>query len=132
MGSECHAAPKSRIEKLGVKPQMRVSVLGIDDAALVEEIRGRGANVAVGRALVRSDIVFLGLSAVPQLSRLDRARRAIHKDGAIWVVWPKGRKEFREDHVREYGKGIGLVDVKVVRVSERLSGLKMVVPLKLR
>ena len=40
-------------------------------------------------------------------------------------MWPKGRKEFREDDVRAAGPSVGLVDVKVVAFSETLSGLKM-------
>ena len=61
-----------------------------------------------------------------------RSRAAIKPNGAIWVVWPKGRKELREDDVRAFGPGVGLVDVKVVSVSEILSGLKMVIPLAQR
>jgi hypothetical protein len=50
------------------------------------------------------------------------------KDGAVWVVWPKGRREFREDDVRAYGPRAKLVDVKVVRFSDTLSALKMMIP----
>jgi len=59
-------------------------------------------------------------------------RAAIKPAGAIWVIWPKGRKAFREDDVRAAGPGAGLVDVKVVSVSDALSGLKMVIPLAQR
>ena len=48
----------------------------------------------------------------------------------IWVVWAKGRKEFREDDVRAYGPTAGLVDVKVMSFSDVLSGLKLVIPVK--
>ena len=48
------------------------------------------------------------------------------------MIWPKGQKAFREDDVRAAGPGARLVDVKVVSVSERLSGLKMMVPVALR
>jgi hypothetical protein len=48
------------------------------------------------------------------------------------VVWPKGRKEFREDDVRAFGPKAGLVDVKVMAFSDTLSGLKMVIPVKER
>jgi hypothetical protein len=50
----------------------------------------------------------------------------------VWVVWPKGRKELREDDVRAAGGPAGLVDVKVMAFSDTLSGLKMVVPLARR
>ena len=44
------------------------------------------------------------------------------------MVWPKGGKEFREDDVRAYGPRAKLVDVKVVRFSDALSALKMMIP----
>ena len=50
----------------------------------------------------------------------------------IWAVWPKGRKKLREDDVRGYALAQGLVDVKVVSFSETLSGLKLMIPRKLR
>ena len=49
---------------------------------------------------------------------------------AVWVVWPKGQKAFREDDARTAGPAAGLVDVKVASFSETLSALKMVIPVK--
>ena len=66
------------------------------------------------------------------LVRLGPLRDAIVRNGAIWVVWPKGGKELREDDVRAFGAKVGLVDVKVVSFSDSLSGLKMVIPVKER
>ena len=64
------------------------------------------------------------------LARLAKARTAIAPDGATWVVWPEGRKVFREDDVRAFAPRTGLVDIKVVAFFETLSGLKLVVPLR--
>lgn len=50
----------------------------------------------------------------------------------VWAVWPKGRKEFREDDIRHFGPTAGLVDVKVMSFSDELSGLKLVIPLAQR
>jgi len=72
------------------------------------------------------------MSSPRDLPRLESLRNSIKKNGAVWVVWPKGRKEFREDDVRAHGPKAGLVDVKVVSFSDTLSGLKMVIPLKER
>jgi hypothetical protein len=70
----------------------------------------------------------LGVKENADLPRLTTLRAAIDKGGAVWVIWPKGRKEFREDDVRAYGRAAGLVDVKVARFSDTLSALKMVIP----
>jgi hypothetical protein len=47
-------------------------------------------------------------------------------------LWPKGRKELREDDVRAAAKAQGLVDVKVMSFSATLSALKLVIPVALR
>ena len=124
--------PKPLIDKLGVKPGHRVSVLGVDDASFAEQLRGRTDDVTMGDAKKDSDLVFVAMTKRTDLARLTGLRRKIKPNGAIWVVWPKGRKEFREDDVRAFGPEAGLVDVKVVSFSDTLSALKMVIPLKQR
>jgi hypothetical protein len=124
--------PRSRADKLGVKAGSRVGVLGISDRTFLDELRDREAVVSVGRAPKDADLVFVGMTRVTDLPKLEKLRGAIRKNGAIWVLWPKGVKAFREDDVRAYGPQVGLVDVKVVSFSDVLSGLKMVIPLSLR
>jgi hypothetical protein len=124
--------PRPLMDKLGVKPGMRVSVVGLDEPWLVEEIEARGAEVSAGAARKGSALVFAGMRNTADLARLPALRAAVEPDGAVWVIWPKGRKELREDDVRAAGPTARLVDVKVVSVSDTLSGLKMVVPVALR
>ena len=123
--------PRSRIEKLGVKPGFRVTVLGVDDPVFLAELQERGADVS-SRTRAGSDIIFVAMASKGDLKRLETLRRSIKPEGAVWVIWPKGRKEFREDDVRNYGPRAELVDVKVMAFSDLLSGLKMVVPLAKR
>lgn len=121
---------RSRLEKLGVKRGARIAVVGLDDAAFVAELRERTSQVTTGRLPTAADLVFIYMDRTADLARLKRARAAIRPDGAVWVVWPKGRKAFREDDVRAFGPNVGLVDVKVVAFTETLSGLKLVIPLR--
>ena len=123
--------PRSRIEKLGVKTGFRVTVLGIDDPAFLAELKERGADVST-RTRKGSDMVLVAMASKDDLPHLEALRRTIKPEGAVWVIWPKGRKEFREDDVRNYGPRAELVDVKVMAFSDLLSGLKMVVPLAKR
>ena len=126
------AAPRSRADKLGVKPGLKVGVLGVPDADFLAELRARDAAVSVGRAPKDADLLFVGMTSAADLPKLDKLRGALKKNGAVWVLWPKGVKAFREDDIRAHGAQIGLVDVKVVRFSDVLSGLKMVIPIALR
>jgi hypothetical protein len=123
--------PRSRLDKLGVKPGHRVTVLGVDDPDFLAELKERGADVS-SRTRAGSDVIFVAMTSKDDLPRLEALRRSIKPKGAVWVIWPKSRKEFREDDVRNYGPQAELVDVKVMAFSETLSGLKMVVPLSKR
>ena len=119
--------PKSRLDKLGVKPGIWVAVAGLDDAGFLAELRERTDRVTMDRVPKGADLVFLFMDKTSDLPKLARAREAIVSNGAVWAVWPKGRKEFREDDVRAFGLTAGLVDVKVVAFAETLSALKLVI-----
>ena len=75
---------------------------------------------------------FLGAESASALTRLATLERAIARNGAIWVLWPKGRADLNEDSVRGQALRAGLVDVKVVRYSDTHGTLKLVIPLKRR
>jgi hypothetical protein len=124
--------PKGLLDKLGVKPGMRVSLLGLDDEEFKKQLRARTRDVIEGRAASNSDLVFVKMTAAGDVAQLKALRRAIKPGGAVWVVWPKGRKAFREDDARRAGPHAGLVDVKVASFSDELSALKMVIPVKER
>ena len=71
----------------------------------------RAGAVTNDRLPKAADLVFIYMDRTADLPRLERAREAIAPNGAVWVVWPKGRKAFREDDVRAFGASVGLVDV---------------------
>jgi hypothetical protein len=119
--------PRSVLDKLGVKPGMRVSVLGQADAALARDARARSATVSAGRLARDSDLVFLFADRAAALGKLKTARAAMKPGGGIWVIWPKGRPEFNENHVRAAAFSARLVDVKVVSYSPTHTGLKLVI-----
>jgi hypothetical protein len=124
--------PRGLLDKLGIKPDARVAVIGLDDPGFLEQVRARTGHVSIGKAGKGTQLVLVAMKAVADLQRLATLRRAIEPDGAIWVIWPKGVKAFREDDVRAAGPSAGLVDVKVVSFSDTLSGLKMMIPRTLR
>lgn len=125
--------PRSRLEKLGVKDTFVVSVVDVDDDSFHRELNGKAAKVATGKKpRAASDVIVYGVTAKPDLDRLTAFRRSIVPAGAIWVLWPKGRKELREDDVRNAAIAQGLVDVKVMSFSETLSALKLVIPVAQR
>jgi hypothetical protein len=125
--------PRSRLEKLGVKETFVVSVIDVDDDSFLRELEGQAATIATGpRPRKSSDLIIFGATAKKALDKLTALRGSIVPAGAIWVVWPKGRKELREDDVRNAAIAQGLVDVKVMSFSETLSALKLVIPVASR
>ena len=122
---------KPLLDKLGVKPGMRVSVLRVRDEDLAREILARTPDVFTRRR-ARNDLLFLGVDDRSDLARLRSQRDFIVPDGAIWVVWPKGTKDVDENDVRDAALASGLVDVKVVSLSATHSALKLVIPVAKR
>ena len=65
-----------------------------------------------------------------------KASASIKPDGMIWISWPKKSSkvptDLNENVIRDFALKNGLVDVKVCAVDEVWSGLKLVVPVKLR
>lgn len=121
--------PKSRLDKLGLKPGHRYAARGEFDEEFPDELKIRAGEPAIGNKL---DVVFVRLDSHDDLDKLLEARADIVANGMIWAVWPKGRKEFREDDIRSFALDHGLVDVKVASFSTTLSALKLVIPVALR
>ena len=117
--------PPSRLHKLGIKPGMRVLVVGSVEAGFIDEVRGAGATV-VQRASVAAaarvgpvDVLFYAVDRREALDRLDALLPAIVASGAIWTLRPKGSRAVTEAETMAAGKRAGLVDVKVVSFSRR-------------
>lgn len=124
---------RSLLDKLGVKPGQRVSILGIADAGFLEQLAARAGEFSNGRPLAGSDLIFFHAEDKKELARLRPLAAAIRKDGAIWVVYPRGQANtIREMDIIAAGKAAGLVDNKVCRFSESHTALRFVIPLARR
>jgi len=123
---------RSRLDKLGVKPGMCVALVAFSDPAFRRELRERTADVTAGRPRKDTEMILFAVDGPAPLRRLAALRRAIRRDGMIWVLWPKGQAHIKEDTIRGAAIAQGLVDIKVIAFSEVLSGLKLVIPRALR
>jgi len=125
--------PPSLLDKLGVKPDMRVAVLGIDDESFLEQLAGRTVDVARRTPKKDTEMVFFGADDVAELARLEKLRGYLTPAGAIWVVHTKGKgAAFKDTDVFAAAKQAGLVDVKVASFSATHTAEKLVVPVKQR
>ena len=124
---------RSLPDKLGIKPGMRVAVLGGPPApdgrgSLIEGARrlGPATDLAVAFFTRRRDFERRWPQLTPKMV----------SHGAIWVAWPKKASgvvtDMTEHVVREVVLPTGWVDVKVCAIDDTWSGLKCVLRVELR
>jgi len=120
--------PKTVIDKLGIKTGQRVSVMGVDDDVFLAKLSDCEVELFNGKLKKDSDIIFLMANEPKTLERLVTLKSSIKRNGAIWVVFPKGKQDIKEIEVLQKGREAGLVDTKVVAFSAELTAHKFVIP----
>jgi hypothetical protein len=126
------------LDKLGVRPGMRVAIVGDLDAdpeaALFRrELDDRTTDVTDGEPKPDSDLVFLVADSTEELGALPTLRSRIRPTGAIWVISRKGKAStLRDVEVMAAGREHRLIDNKVVAFSAQRTALRLVVPVALR
>jgi len=122
-------------EKLGYKegfkyklldvPDNYYSLIELPDDIEVEESKS-DCNLVHLFSNERDDYIF----------KLLTAKKLIAQNGMIWVSWYKKSSkkptELNEDLIRDIALDNGLVDVKVCAIDQDWSGLKLMIPIKLR
>jgi hypothetical protein len=124
--------PKSRIEKLGVKADAKVSLVGGFDAGFLTEIGKLTKSVSEGKVAPDSEWIFFSADSKEDLGALSKISKSMKGAAALWIVYPKGQKRITENDVLAAGRKIGLKDVKVVGFSSTHTALKFVIPLSNR
>ena len=124
--------PKSRIEKLGVKPEARVSLLGDFDAEFLGELSKVTNSVTKDKVTADSEWIFFAADSKDDLGALPKISKPMKGAAALWIVYPKGQKDITENDVLAVGRGAGLKDVKVVGFSPTHTALKFVIPVTKR
>jgi hypothetical protein len=120
------------IDKLGVKREQRVAVLGVEDAEFLKDLADRVPKYSAGKLCKDANLIFFSAEAIADLSHLKSLSRSMQRSGAIWVVYPKGQKHIREIDVINAGKNAGLVDNKVCSFSVTHTALRFVIPVARR
>ena len=124
--------PKSRIEKLGVKPEARVSMLGEFEPEFVRELAELTKSVSKGKVAADVEWIFFAADSKGGLSGISKLAKSMHGATALWIVYPKGQTRITENDVLAAGRKSGLKDVKVVGFSATHTALKFVIPISQR
>lgn len=123
--------PKTRMEKLGVRRDASVSVIGDFDANFLAELRSSTKNIN-GKVTDGSEWIFFGAGSSKELAQVPKLAKSVKGAAALWIVYPKGQKTITENDVLAAGRKAGLKDVKVVGFSPTHTALKFVLPLDRR
>jgi Protein of unknown function (DUF3052) len=127
-------APKPLIDKLDVKPDAAVLLIGHHDDTLVSQLGERTSDVSRSAKAKNRDVVFVQVGGAADMQRIERANAAIADHGAIWVVHPKGPPPngVADTAIFAKAKELGLTYTKVARVSDTLTAEKLVRPVASR
>ena len=121
------------LDKLGVRPGMRVALIEIDDDEIRPLLAERTSDITEGWPEPDTDIVFLGADSTAALAPLESLAGRIRPNGAIWVVSRKGKAAtLRDVEVIDAARAAGLVDNKVVSFSPTHTALRLVIPVARR
>jgi hypothetical protein len=124
--------PKTRIEKLGIKPGAKVVLIGGFDADFLDELKQLTRSITRDKVSGDADAVFFVADLKKELSQVARIAKSLQGAAALWIVYPKGQKSITENDVLGAGRKTGLKDVKVVGFSPTHTALKFVIPLDKR
>jgi hypothetical protein len=124
--------PKSRVEKLGVKPGAKVSLVGDFEEGFLRELSEQTNAATKNKLAVDSEWIFLAAASQKELAQVSKLAKSLKGATALWIVYPKGRKDITENDVLAAGRKAGLKDVKVVGFSATHTALKFVVPVERR
>lgn len=124
--------PKSLIDKLGIKPDSTVVIVGVDDKEFLKQLKKR-TKIISSELVKETDFIFYSAESLKDLAKLSQLKKYIKKNGAIWVVSKKGKEaNIKDIDVIKSAKEQGLVDIKVVNFSATHTACKLVIPLAKR
>jgi len=123
------------IQKLGIKPNDKIKIIGAPEgywdwvSPLPEGISTSGT--------MNFNFIHLFVQKRKAFKReLLTLQKKMDQCGMIWVSWPKKSakmdSDLDENIIRDFALKNKLVDVKVCAVNDVWSGLKLVIPVKLR
>jgi Protein of unknown function (DUF3052) len=124
---------RSTVQKLGVKPNERLEVVGDVGSGLRRDVKD-----AAGRGLVRSGELDGAVVAVESLEEgkeaLFRYRTRLKDSGYLWVITKKRGRDHYLDQMKlvPHARRIGLIDNKTCSVDDERSGIRFVIPRALR
>jgi hypothetical protein len=121
-------SPRTLADKLGVTRGMQVAVIDVDDAETLADLAAKGAELVMGSVPQGVPMVLVRIVRPSQLATLSALAARIARNGAIWVVHPRGDASVADLVIFAAARDAGLTYTKVVRFSEHDTAEKLVIP----
>ena len=115
--------------KLGLRPEMRVALLGapVDFASTLGELP-EGVRFQAQLRGAPPMVLLFARSQADLARRFPAAARALATGGSLWILWRKKASgeatDLGEKEVREFGLSRGFVDYKISAIDATWSGLR--------
>jgi hypothetical protein len=119
--------PRTLIDKLDVRSDSRVAVLGINDPEFLMSLRQRTPLVHESDLATGLDLLILRVESRHALKDMAALQHFLKPTGGIWIVAPKGQAHLTELDVLAAGRAANYTASKVVRFSETLTAYKFVI-----
>lgn len=122
------------VKKLGIKPGDRVALANAPEG-FERELEGLPPDVELIGAKGQAEVAIVFARSMAEFKKVfEAATKRMTTDGMVWASWPKKasgiQTDLDESKIRDFGLGIGVVDVKVCAVNDTWSGLKFVIRVK--
>jgi hypothetical protein len=121
-------SPRTLADKLGVKRGMQVAVLDVEDRTILDDLTAKGADLVMGSVPQGVPMVLFRVVRPSQLATLGAMTSRLARNGAIWVVHPRGDATVADTIIFAAARDAGLTYTKVVRFSESDTAEKLVIP----
>ncbi len=114
-----------QLRKLGIKPGLRLTVVGAADEWEFAEPLEDVEPVPDGP----TDVALVFVRSAAELDGLAAWGEWIFPAGSLWIAWPRKAaghvSDVTENAIRDGALELGLVDVKVAAIDTDWSGLKL-------
>src|SRR5947209_8194677 len=133
MATQIETGGRTVVQKLGVKPDERVEIVGDVGAGVRRDVKD-----VLGRGLVKSgelDGAIVAVDSIDQAEEaLDAYRPRLRDTGYLWLITRKrGHDSYvNQMHLVPGAKRRGLIDNKTCSIDDERSGIRFVVPRALR
>jgi hypothetical protein len=125
--------PKSLLDKLGVKPGLKVFISRIADPTFLADLEARLGQRPATACRGSYDLIFAGFESSRDLESIAKLRDHLEPNGAVWLVAPKGKNSpLPESELRAAMLAATLIDVKVASFSTTHTAVKAVIPVAQR